>query len=68
MKSQLSQLQEIADELAENNPDRMPFTIEKRRNEFWAVPSEIRYFHDNGDCLGTDIEVAERVLRAMYPR
>ena len=61
-----SQLQAIADELAKANPDRMPFTIEKRGKEFWAVPNKIRYFRDNGDCLGSDFDVAERVLRAMY--
>jgi hypothetical protein len=44
----------------------MPFTIEKRGKAFWAIPDEPRYFHDEGDCLGNDPEVAERVLQAMY--
>jgi hypothetical protein len=66
MASQLEQLQAIADQLAADNPDRMPFTIEKRGKAFWAIPEEIRYLGDKGDCLGNDPEVAERVLQAMY--
>lgn len=66
MTSQLEQLQAIADQLAADNPDRMPFMIEKRGKAFWAMPLEPRYLGDKGDCLGNDPEVAERVLQAMY--
>ena len=62
----IGRLQAIADQLAEEYPDRWSFEIERRGGAFWAVPGEVRYFRDRGDCLGTDEDVAERVLRAMY--
>ena len=71
--SEVDRLQAIADRLAAENPDRMPFTIEHRPGvsegspgAFWAEPEEARYFYDRGECLGVGFEVAARVLASLY--
>lgn len=55
------QLQAIADEGVNMNPDYWAFTIEWRGG-WWAIPEEPRHLNDQGEFLGYNFKQAKNKL------
>lgn len=59
-----AKLQQLADEL--RTPEQWEFEIVWRGVAgWWAIPSETRYFNDDGEFLGHDTASAETTLRRL---